>query len=82
MWRLLHGQLYVQHQPQVLVVMIGTNDLGAASCRGGEPAIAEAANGAARRYFTCKFSLKFWMYWISIRKGSELICGQNIQDAS
>lgn len=52
MWRLLHGQLYVQHQPQVMVVMIGTNDLGAASCRGGEPAIAEAANGAAQRYFT------------------------------
>ena len=50
MWRLLHGQLYVQHPPQVLVVMIGTNDLGAASCRGGEPAIAEAANGAAQRY--------------------------------
>ncbi|CAL5221183.1 g3329 [Coccomyxa viridis] len=49
MWRLLHGQLYVQHQPQVMVVMIGTNDLGAASCRGGEPAIAEAANGAAQR---------------------------------
>ena len=50
MWRLLHGQLYVQHPPQVLVVMIGTNDLGAASCRGGEPAIAEAAIGAAQRY--------------------------------
>lgn len=49
MWRLLHGQLYVQHQPQVLVVMIGTNDLGAASCRGGEPGITQAAAGAAQR---------------------------------
>jgi len=50
MWRLLHGQLYVKRQPQLLVVMIGTNDLGAASCKGGEPAIAQAAVGAAQRY--------------------------------
>ena len=49
MWRLLHGQLYVKHQPQVIVVMIGTNDLGAASCKGGEPGIADAAMGTAQR---------------------------------
>lgn len=52
MWRLLHGQLYVKRQPQLLVVMIGTNDLGAASCKGGEPAIAQAAIGAAQRYLS------------------------------
>ena len=49
MWRLQHGQLYVKHQPQVIVVMIGTNDLGAASCKGGEPGIADAATGTAQR---------------------------------
>ena len=49
MWRLQHGQLYMKHQPQLLVVMIGTNDLGAAACLGGEPAIANAAGGAADR---------------------------------
>ena len=49
MWRLLHGQLYMKHQPQVIVVMIGTNDLGAASCKGGEPGIADAAAGTAQR---------------------------------
>ena len=49
MWRLQHGQLYMKHQPQLLVVMIGTNDLGAAACLGREPAIANAAGGAADR---------------------------------
>ena len=30
-WRLLHGELLVQNPPRVAVLMIGTNDLGAAA---------------------------------------------------
>ena len=44
-WRLEHGQLYRRRAPKVLVVMIGTNDLGAAACLGGAPAIKRAAGG-------------------------------------
>lgn len=44
-WRLEHGQLYRRHAPRLMVVMIGTNDLGAAACMGGAPAIRRAAGG-------------------------------------
>ena len=49
MWRLQHGQLYVHSQPRLIVVMIGTNDLGAASCLGGASGIRKSAKGAAER---------------------------------
>ena len=51
LWRLQHGQVFTKHIPQVAVVMIGTNDLGASSCMGqGEDLILQAANGTADRY--------------------------------
>ncbi|BDA46856.1 probable platelet-activating factor acetylhydrolase IB subunit gamma at N-terminal half [Coccomyxa sp. Obi] len=49
MWRLQHGQLYMHSQPRLIVVMIGTNDLGAASCLGGASGIKKSAKGAAER---------------------------------
>ena len=50
MWRLQHGEVFVKHPPQVSVVLIGTNDLGAAaSCNVGEPGATAAANGTAAR---------------------------------
>lgn len=50
LWRLQHGQVFTKHIPQMDVVMIGTNDLGAASCMGqGEAPILQAANGTADR---------------------------------
>ena len=48
MWRLQNGQLYVHSQPRLIVVMIGTNDLGAASCSGAW-GIKRSAKGAADR---------------------------------
>ena len=49
MWRLQHGDTFLRHPPAVAVVMIGTNDLGAAACLGGQAAITRAANGTATR---------------------------------
>lgn len=49
LYRLQHGQVFKQHQPNLAIVLIGTNDLGAASCLGGESAIFESAAGAAER---------------------------------
>lgn len=52
MWRLQNGQLYTHSQPRLIVVMIGTNDLGAASCLGGASGIKKSAKGAAERFAT------------------------------
>lgn len=49
LYRLQHGQMYKKHQPNLAIVLIGTNDLGAASCQGGELAILQSAAGAAER---------------------------------
>lgn len=49
LYRLQHGQVYKRHQPKLAVVLIGTNDLGAASCLGGEPAIFKSAAGTVNR---------------------------------
>ena len=51
LWRLQHGEVFLKHLPQVTVLLIGTNDLGAAaSCNVGEPGATAAANGTAARY--------------------------------
>ena len=50
-WRLQHGALFTKHPPQLCVVMIGTNDLGLASCGLGEPGIQAAVAGVFSRYF-------------------------------
>lgn len=39
LWRLQHGDTFVRHPPSVAVVMIGTNDLGASACLGGQSAM-------------------------------------------
>ena len=57
MWRLLNGQLFKKNQPRVIVVMIGTNDLGAASCMGGAAGITRAAAPAADRSDPLPYSL-------------------------
>ncbi len=49
LWRLQHGGTFVRKPPAVAVVMIGTNDLGASACMGGQAAIVRAANGTATR---------------------------------
>ncbi|KAL3147860.1 platelet-activating factor acetyltransferase activity protein [Trebouxia sp. C0010 RCD-2024] len=49
LYRLQHGQVYKKHQPKLALVMIGTNDLGAASCLGGEAAILQSAAGTVDR---------------------------------
>ena len=50
LWRMQHGEIFQKHQPHIAVVMIGTNDLGAASCLGkGEAPILQAAAGTADR---------------------------------
>ena len=49
LWRLRRGDTFTRHPPAVAVVMIGTNDLGAAACLGGQAAITRAANGTAAR---------------------------------
>ena len=58
MWRLQNGQLYMNSQPRLIVVMIGTNDLGAASCLGGAPGIKKSAKGAAERSGTIRHDLQ------------------------
>lgn len=50
LWRMQHGEIFLKHQPHIAIVMIGTNDLGAASCLGaGEAPILQAAAGTADR---------------------------------
>lgn len=51
-WRLTHGDVPEVHQPRLAVVMIGTNDLGAASdCSGGDAEfILKAAEGVKARW--------------------------------
>lgn len=50
LWRMHHGEIFQKHQPHIAIVMIGTNDLGAASCLGkGEAPILQAAAGTADR---------------------------------
>lgn len=72
LYRLQHGQVYKQHQPNLAIVLIGTNDLGAASCLGGEPDIFEAAAGAAERYYLDSLSITghtacLWVPTLSVR---------------
>ncbi len=51
LWRQQHGEVFLKHPPQVIILLIGTNDLGAAaSCNVGEPGATTAANGTASRY--------------------------------
>ncbi|KAK9855803.1 hypothetical protein WJX84_002342 [Apatococcus fuscideae] len=50
MYRLQHRELLKRHPPKVSVLLIGTNDLGAASCfPGGGAPITRAANATAQR---------------------------------
>ncbi len=50
LWRMRHGEIFQMHQAHIAIVMIGTNDLGAASCLGkGEAPILQAAAGTADR---------------------------------
>ena len=53
-WRLQNGQVFTKHPPQVSVVLIGTNDLGAASCGVGEPGVKAAVGGVVSRYSSTK----------------------------
>ena len=46
-WRLLHGETFVANQPKVVVLLIGTNDLGASACLGGQANITAQAAGTA-----------------------------------
>ena len=47
-WRMLHGETFEQHPPQMSVMLIGINDLAiAASC--GAPFVTDAADGIAQR---------------------------------
>ncbi len=57
MYRLQHRELLKRHPPKVSVLLIGTNDLGAASCfPGGGAPITRAANATAQRCGTCSSS--------------------------
>jgi lysophospholipase L1-like esterase len=48
---MMHGEVPKLHQPKLAVIMIGTNDLGAASsCSGGDPRrISEVIGGVEER---------------------------------
>ena len=61
LWRLQHGEVFLRHDPQLIFVMIGTNDLGASQCLGGEKAILEAAPGSAERFVAQKLCIHIWM---------------------
>lgn len=57
LWRLQHGEVFRNHEPRVAIVMIGTNDLGAATCLAeGEAPILQAAAGTADRCSSHSFS--------------------------
>lgn len=49
LWRLQHGEVFTHQQPEVIVLLIGTNDLGAAASCEGEPGALAAVNGTAAR---------------------------------
>ncbi len=48
-WRLQNGDIFTQHPPQISIVLIGTNDLGAASCSAGESGVDAAVSGIVSR---------------------------------
>ena len=48
-WRLRNGDIFMQHPPQISIVLIGTNDLGAASCSAGESGVDAAVSGVVSR---------------------------------
>jgi len=48
-WRLQNGDIFMQHPPQISIALIGTNDLGAASCGAGESGVAAAVSGVVSR---------------------------------
>lgn len=48
-WRLQNGDVFTQHPPQVTIILIGTNDLGAASCGTGASGIIAAVSGVVSR---------------------------------
>ncbi|GAB4817138.1 hypothetical protein N2152v2_004184 [Parachlorella kessleri] len=48
LWRMRHGEVPEKHAPKVVVIHIGTNDLGAGADQ-GEPGIFNAARGAIWR---------------------------------
>lgn len=52
LWRLIHGDIPVIHKPKLVVVMIGTNDLGAIDvCSSGNRSeIAHSAGGVIQRW--------------------------------
>jgi hypothetical protein len=49
-WRLRNGEMPIRHGPKVFVIMIGTNDLGAAACNPGVGPITDAAPGVTFRW--------------------------------
>ena len=48
-WRLQNGDIFMQHPPQISIVLIGTNDLGAASCSAGMSGVDAAVSGVVSR---------------------------------
>lgn len=52
-WRLQNGDVFTQHPPQVTIILIGINDLGAASCGTGASGIIVAVSGVVSRYLHC-----------------------------
>eukprot|EP00891_Asterochloris_glomerata_P007116 jgi/Astpho2/7116/Aster-07950 len=49
-WRIMHGEIFEKQPPGVIVVHIGTNDLGAATCHGNkEHLVTAVANGTFER---------------------------------
>ncbi|KAL0026217.1 hypothetical protein WJX77_002931 [Trebouxia sp. C0004] len=56
-WRMLHGETFEQHPPQMSVVLVGINDLViAASC--GASFVADAADGIAQRILSMVLHLQ------------------------
>jgi hypothetical protein len=48
-WRLRNGEMPINIGPRAFVLLIGTNDLGAAACFGGEAPILAAVPGVTFR---------------------------------
>lgn len=48
-WRLMNGEMPIRTGPRAFVLMIGTNDLGAASCYPGEAPLLQAVPGVTAR---------------------------------
>ena len=49
-WRLENGDIFTQHPPKVSILLIGTNDLGAASCGVGQSGVEASVSGVVSRY--------------------------------